>query len=32
MSLFIASRFPAAEHGAHTRSDVLRMALDRLIG
>jgi hypothetical protein len=32
MSLFIANRFLAADHGAHRRSNVLRMALDRLIG
>lgn len=31
MSLFIANSFFAADHGPHSRSDVLRMALERLL-
>ncbi len=32
MSLFIANSFIAADHGPFSRSDVLKMALERLVG
>jgi AcrR family transcriptional regulator len=31
MSLFVANKFIAADHGSHSRTDVLKMALERLV-
>lgn len=31
MSLFVANKFIAADHAPHSRSDVLKMALERLV-